>query len=54
MKKKICDYCRKEIVKKEIMTAVLKIEEKEIYYYHWQCYLRKIKEEVKDEKVRGI
>ena len=46
MRKKICDYCGKEITKKEIMTAVVKIKEWKIY--HWQCYLRKIKEEEKE------
>ncbi len=46
MKKKICNYCGKEIVKKEIITAVFKIKEWKIY--HWQCYLRKIEEEEKE------
>ena len=50
MKKKICDYCGKEIIKKVLMTAIFKIKEWKIY--HWQCYLRKIKEEVKNEKIR--
>lgn len=57
--KKICDYCGKEIAKKDIMSAVFKIKEWKVY--HWQCYLKKIKKEEKEietlaktiEKIKG-